>query len=96
MTKSKYEYRRESVGIRQSDVRIARDNIQAALSPHLGSYLALERANNIAQALMIGSNDIRAITLEMLRNTGAEDIEKLVSQVVRAWDVAVRPSRPEH
>jgi len=94
MRKSKYQYRKESAGIRQSDVRSARDNIQAALTPHLGSNLALERANNIAQAMMMGSNDIRAITLEMLRNTGAKDIESLVSQVVRAWDGTIRPSQP--
>ncbi len=88
MTKSKKYNRKETVSIKQSDVRIARDQIQATLSPYLGSNLALERANNIAQALMMGSDDIRSIASEMLRNTGIEDIDTLASQVVRVWYLA--------
>jgi hypothetical protein len=88
MTNSNKYKRSETVSIKQTDVRIARDRIQATLSPYLGSNLALERANNIAQALMMGSDDIRSITSEMLRNTGIEDIDKLASQIVRAWYLA--------
>lgn len=86
-----FEIRPKSVfemGSSQSDVGFARDTIHAVLSPYLGSNLALERANNIAQALIMGSDDIRAVTSEMLRNTGVKDIETLVSQVVHAWDIA--------
>lgn len=94
MKKSKrYNWRRVS-NIKQSDVRHARDNIRAALTPHLGPNLALERANNIAQALVMGSEDIRGIILDMLRNTGAEDIETMVTQVVHAWDSTIRPPQP--
>ena len=76
------------IGSSQSDIGFARDTIHAVLSPHLGSNLALERANNIAQALIMGSDNVRRVTSEMLRNTGVKDIETLVLQVAHAWDIA--------
>jgi len=64
---------------------LARDRVRSVLEAHLESQLALERANNIAQALVFEVEDPVDVALAMLRNQPIENIDDVVQQVAEAW-----------
>ncbi len=55
------------------------------MEAHLGSQLALERANNIAQVLVFEVEDPVEVALAMLRNEPIDNIDDVVRQVAEAW-----------
>jgi len=67
-----------------------RDRVTDVLLPYLVSWLAMERANNIAQALGGGCVDQVSAVIHMLRNTGIDDLEKVTKEVVYAWNKAMQ------
>ncbi len=62
-----------------------RERVREVLEPHLGAACALERANNIAQALVFDDVEPRVVALEMLRQIPRELRLKLAELVVCAW-----------
>ena len=46
---------------------------------------ALERANNIAQALVPGAGSATEVALDMLRNTAMDDKLKITVEIGSAW-----------
>ncbi|MFT3923189.1 MAG: hypothetical protein QM778_11710 [Myxococcales bacterium] len=62
-----------------------RERVRDVLEPHLGASCALERANNIAQALVFEDVEPRLVALEMLRQVPRELRSNLAEQVTRAW-----------
>jgi hypothetical protein len=64
---------------------LARDRVRNVLEAHLESQLALERANNIAQALVFEVEDPVEVALAMLRNEPIDNIDDVVQQVAEAW-----------
>jgi hypothetical protein len=67
-----------------------RERVRTVLEPHLGPVHALERANNIAQALVFADTEPRCVAFEMLRQVPSEMRAALAEAVTRAW------SQPEH
>ena len=66
-------------------IRVGRDMITEVLRPHLGPDTALERANNIAQALVLGAGSPTDVALDMLRHTHVDNKLKIAVEVGRAW-----------
>jgi len=66
-------------------IRMGRDLIIEVLRPHLGPDAALERANNIAQALVLGAGNPVEVAMEMLRHTQLDNKLKVAVEVGRAW-----------
>jgi len=66
-------------------IKVGRDLIIEVLRPHLGPDTALERANNIAQALVLGAGSPTDVALDMLRHTHVDDKLKIAVEVGRAW-----------
>jgi hypothetical protein len=66
-------------------IRIGRDRITQVLEPHLGATHALERANNIAQALVLTDDDPAHIALEMLGKTGLRNTSEVAAEVGQVW-----------
>lgn len=62
-----------------------RERVRNVLEPHLGPVHALERANNIAQALVFEDIEPRGVALEMLRQLPWDVRETLAAQVTSAW-----------
>ena len=62
-----------------------RERVRDVLEPHLGSERALERANNIAQALALEDAEPEEVAFEMLRNLPGETRRSLAFAVRRAW-----------
>ncbi len=62
-----------------------RERVRSVLEPHLGASCALERANNIAQALVFEDVEPRTVALEMLRQVPRELRTKLAELVTLAW-----------
>jgi hypothetical protein len=62
-----------------------RERVRDVLEPHLGAACALERANNIAQALVFEDVEPRTVALEMLRQVPRELRISLADLVTRAW-----------
>jgi hypothetical protein len=62
-----------------------RERVRSVLEPHLGPAHALERANNIAQALVFGDTEPRGVAFEMLRTLPSEVRSELAEAVDRAW-----------
>jgi hypothetical protein len=62
-----------------------RERVRDVLEPHLGASCALERANNIAQALVFEDVEPRGVALEMLRTLPRELRANLAELVTRAW-----------
>lgn len=62
-----------------------RERVRDVLEPHLGPSCALERANNIAQALVFEDVEPRTVALEMLRQVPRELRSSLADLVTRAW-----------
>jgi len=71
-----------------------RERVRDVLEPHLGADSALERANNIAQALAVQDAQPDAVAFEMLRQLPGEARKKLAAAVRVAWlDVEFREFR---
>jgi hypothetical protein len=77
------------MAVRSVSILLGRDRMCAVLEPFLGSELARERANNIAQVLALAEHDPECVALGMLRGTGLGDIEELAAEVSRAWRAGV-------
>lgn len=73
-------------GERPRDVLMrGRERVRDVLEPHLGATHALERANNIAQALALEEAEPFVVAFEMLRQLPADARRMLASSVRRAW-----------
>ncbi|MDB4975167.1 MAG: hypothetical protein JWN48_3508 [Myxococcaceae bacterium] len=64
---------------------LGRERVRDVLEPHLGATCALERANNIAQALAIEDAQPDAVAFEMLRQLPGEARRRLAAAVRREW-----------
>jgi hypothetical protein len=73
------------VAVKSVSILLGRDRICAVLEPLLGSELARERANNIAQVLVLAEHDPERVALGMLRATGLGDLTRIAGEVSRAW-----------
>ena len=63
-----------------------RERVRDALEPHLGPQHALERANNIVQALALDDVEPQRVAFEMLRQVPEETERTLLANLVtRAW-----------
>ena len=62
-----------------------RERVRDVLEPHLGPAHALERANNIAQALALEDAEPREVAYEMLRQLPSETRRELACAVQRVW-----------
>jgi hypothetical protein len=62
-----------------------RERVRTVLEPHLGPAQALERANNIAQALVFADAEPRCVAFEMLRQVPSEVRDSLAEAVKQAW-----------
>lgn len=65
-----------------------RERVRSVLEPHLGPTGALERANNIVQALVYEDTETEAVALEMLRTLPRELRAQLAAQVEHAFAAA--------
>lgn len=62
-----------------------RERVRDVLEPHLGAQTALERANNIVQALAFDDVEPQRIAFDMLRQVPEEERVTLALLVSRAW-----------
>lgn len=62
-----------------------RERVRSVLEPHLGPVHALERANNIAQALVFADTEPRGVAFEMLRTLPSDMRTALADAVKQAW-----------
>ena len=60
-------------------------SVRDVLEPHLGANCALERANNIAQALALEEAQPDAVAFEMLRQLPGDERRQLAAAVRREW-----------
>ncbi len=63
----------------------ARERVRRVLEPHLGQEHALERANNITQALVFDDEEPAFVAREMLRNIPSDQRDPLAEAVKRAF-----------
>ena len=74
------------MGVAKSvSILLGRDRMCAVLEPLLGLELARERANNIAQVLVLAEQDPERVAFGMLRGTGLGDLGRIAGEVSRAW-----------
>ena len=73
------------MAVSSRSIMIGRDRMSEVLEPLLGSELALERANNIAQVLVFAAEDVAGVAFGMLRSTGLTDARAVADEVARAW-----------
>lgn len=66
-------------------IRAGRDRVSEVLEPLIGEAAALERANNIVQALVFGASDPARVAIDMLRHSGLKDAPAVAAKVDRAW-----------
>ena len=76
--------------VRSVSILLGRDRMCAVLEPFLGSELARERANNIAQVLALSEHDPEHVAIGMLRGTGLGDVARIATEVSRAWHDGIR------
>jgi hypothetical protein len=62
-----------------------RERVRDALEPHLGPQHALERADNIVQALALDDVEPQRVAFEMLRHVPEDERTLLANLVTRAW-----------
>ncbi len=62
----------------------ARERVRRVLEPHLGPAHALERANNITQALVFDDEEPAYVAREMLRHMPSDERGPLAEAVSRA------------
>ncbi len=67
-----------------------RERVRDVLEPHLGAVHALERANNIAQALAPQDARPEVVAFEMLRQVPGSARQELAIAVRQAWQAAER------
>lgn len=81
-----------------SAIRAGRDRVSEVLEPLLGEAAAMERANNIVQALVFGARDPAKVATDMLRHAGLKDTSAVAARVDRAWREGIirRPGRSEN
>lgn len=77
------------MAVRSVSILLGRDRMCAVLEPLLGSELARERANNIAQVLALAEHDPEHVAAGMLRGTGLGDLQRIAAEVSRAWRTGV-------
>ncbi|MBN1654773.1 MAG: hypothetical protein JXA30_13460 [Deltaproteobacteria bacterium] len=77
-------------------IRIGRDRITEVLEPHLGPSNALERANNIAQALAFTDDDPAHVALEMLGKTGLANTREVAAKVGQVWLLSLNQDVRSH
>jgi len=70
-----------------------RDRISEVLIRYLEPTRARERANNIAQALVLGPDDPPHIALEMLAGLGLRNRATIAAEVGQAWALGTASSR---
>jgi hypothetical protein len=63
------------------------------LNRYLEPSSALERANNIAQALVLGAEDPALIAMEMLDDMGIGNVNSVAAEVKKAWRAGICPVR---
>ena len=63
----------------------ARERVRRVLEPHLGPAFALERANNITQALVFDDTEPAFVAREMLRHMPSEQRGPLADAVSLAF-----------
>ncbi len=73
------------VRITLHSILVGRDRITEVLNAHIAPRDALERANNIAQALVTGSRDPARVAFDMLRHLDIGDPCGVAAQVGEAW-----------
>ena len=73
------------MAVKSVSMLLGRDRICAVLEPLLGQELARERANNIAQVLVLSEYDPVHVALGMLRGTGLGELARVANDVARAW-----------
>lgn len=66
-------------------LQLGRERVRDVLEPHLGKAHALERANNIAQALALEEAQPDAVAFEMLRQLPSDARRTLAAAVRREW-----------
>jgi hypothetical protein len=64
---------------------LARDRVKDVLETYLESSIALERANNIVQALAFEDDDPVDVAGEMLKNQKIDNINAVILRVAEAW-----------
>ena len=86
---------RERFGMNIASARIlrGRDRMTDVLTQYLGPVDALERANNIAQALVLGAGEPAEIAREMLDDVRLGDAPLTAAEVGKAWYLGI--ARPE-
>jgi hypothetical protein len=62
-----------------------RERVRGVLEPHLGPMHALERANNIVQALAFDDLEPQRVAFEMLRQLPEAERSVVANLVQRAW-----------
>lgn len=62
-----------------------RERVRDVLEPHMGHEQALERANNIAQALALEDAEPEEVAFEMLRQLPSDTRRELANAVRCAW-----------
>ena len=62
-----------------------RERVRDVLTPHVGALVALERANNIVQALAFDDVEPQRVAFDMLRQVPEDERAQLARQVQRAW-----------
>jgi hypothetical protein len=70
-----------------------RDQMNIVLEQYLAPICALERANNIAQAIALGAGNPASIARDMLKNSGLNDPATVAIEVARAWAAAIARRR---
>ncbi len=73
------------MAVRRLSILAGRDRMSSVLSRFLSRELALERANNIAQALVFCPEDPERMALRMLRSTELANVENIAKEVADAW-----------
>ena len=77
-------------GLTEDRLRRGRDRMSLVLAGHLEPGCALERANNIAQALCFGGEDPEQVALAMLPDLGSQDRSRVARAVSAAWSTRRR------
>ena len=81
------------MSIESARILRGRDRMTDVLTPYLGPADALERANNIAQALVLGAGEPAEIAREMLDDVRLGDAPLTAAEVGKAWYLGI--ARPE-
>ena len=67
----------------------ARERVRGALEPHLGPVQALERANNITQALVLDHAEPERVAFDMLRQLPRDARRRIAEEVLSEWNRSI-------